>query len=86
MNAAADKWHRCGGNWRKVFVMVDADVSGEMDYEEMVRFLRSPFPCLGLYKSQLSEADVRGLWRALDSDASGQICTREFAAFMRQHG
>mmetsp|Transcript_86181 Transcript_86181/g.216887 ORF Transcript_86181/g.216887 Transcript_86181/m.216887 type:complete len:1053 (+) Transcript_86181:128-3286(+) len=86
MNSSADKWHRCGGNWYKVFAAADTDGSGEMDYEELGRFLRNPFPCLSLSKQEMSEADVRGLWRALDADCSGQVTTREFTAFMRQHG
>jgi len=86
MNAAADKWHRCGGNWYKVFTACDEDGSGSMDFDEMVSNLRSNYPGLSITQSQLSDSDMRGLWRALDIEKSGAVDVKSFMVFMRQHG
>jgi len=86
MNAAADKWHRCGGNWYKVFRACDEDGSGSMDYDEMVANLRSGFPGLSILQGQVSDADMRGLWRALDAELAGCVDVKNFMVFMRQHG
>ena len=40
LNDAADKWHRAGGNWFKVFKALDTDDSGKMGYEELLEVLR----------------------------------------------
>jgi len=88
MNASADRWHRCGGNWYKVFAAVENGVrhAGELAYDEMVRFFREPYPRLQITRKDVSDEEVRGLWKALDTDLSGKVTTKEFTAFMRQHG
>jgi len=86
MNAAADKWHRAGGNWYKVFTACDEDGSGNMDFEEMVSNLRSNFPGLSITHRQVSDIEMRGLWKALDTDRSGLLDVKHFMVFMRHHG
>mmetsp|Transcript_41810 Transcript_41810/g.89101 ORF Transcript_41810/g.89101 Transcript_41810/m.89101 type:complete len:1075 (-) Transcript_41810:69-3293(-) len=88
MNSSADRWHRCGGNWYKVFAMVEnsARHSGELEYDEMVRFLREPYPRLQLTRKDIGDEEMRGLWKALDTDESGKVTVKEFTAFMRLHG
>ena len=34
----------------------------------------------------MSDDDVKGLWRGLDDDASGEVTVQEFMVFMRRHG
>lgn len=86
LNAAADHYYRCSGNWFKVFVKIDEDGSGEMEFEELVGFLRRPYPCLGIPPSRLGDHDIRGFWRALDDQRTGRVATRQFTGFMRHHG
>lgn len=86
LNGAADHYYRCSGNWYKVFAKFDEDRSGTMEFDELVAFLRRPLPGLRIPVTLLPDDEVRGLWRALDADRSGSVSTREFTAFMRQHG
>jgi Ca2+-binding EF-hand superfamily protein len=85
LNAAADRWHRCSGNWYKVFAIVDEDRSGVMHYDELQIFIRRPYPSLSISASQVDELALQGLWRALDTDRSGKVTIKEFMAFMRKH-
>lgn len=86
INKSADKWHRCSGNWYKVFTAVDTAGSGEFDFDDMLRVMRCKFPGLSLTTKDMSDQEARGLWREIDGDRSGRVSTREFMAFMRHHG
>ena len=72
-------------NWYKIFVMMDLDGSGRMGYEELVGCIRGQYPCLSLNKKQFSLCWIRGLWKAIDVDRSGDVTVDEFVAFMRRH-
>lgn len=85
MNAAADKWHKAGGNWFKIFRRMDTDESGQMGYEEIEAVIRTTFPGLKLSLNEISEENLHGLWKALDVDRSGLISVQEFMIFMRRH-
>ena len=54
--------------------------SGMIAYGELRQGLRQQ---LRLSKAELPEARLRGLWKALDADASGWISCGEFGKFMR---
>jgi len=82
--AAAEKWHRAGGNWYKVFNLVDKDESGNIGYQELFEIIRRPLPCLAISEHKISDSDLKGLWKAMDEDASGEISVREFMVFMRR--
>lgn len=86
LNAAAEKWHRAGGNWYKVFNSVDDQGSGSMDFAEFTSVVRKRFPGLGVNAQQLSDSDLKGLWRALDRRFAGIVELHEFMCFMRHHG
>lgn len=86
LNAAAEKWHRTGGNWYKIFTACDEDGSGSMGYQEFVKIVRRGYPGLSISASLVSDAELRGLWRALDREASGTVGAKEFMGFMRTHG
>lgn len=86
LNRAADKWHRCSGNWYKVFCACDADGSGEMEFQEMVGVVRDHYPGLSITSKEMNDDDLRGLWRCIDSDRSGKVSIKEFMSFMRLHG
>ncbi|KAK7247730.1 tRNA methyltransferase [Aureococcus anophagefferens] len=85
MNGAADKWHKAGGNWFKIFRRMDTDESGSMGFEEIEAVVRTSFPGLNLKPEELGDEAVRGLWKALDVDRSGLISVQEFMIFMRRH-
>jgi len=86
MDTKADRLHRCSGNWYKVFSMIDADGTGEMEFDELVDLVRKNNPCLALTRKEVSDDDLRGLWKAADDDRSGKVTTKEFFALMRKHG
>ncbi|KAH8062202.1 oxidoreductase [Aureococcus anophagefferens] len=86
MNAAAEKWHQAGGNWFKIFKRLDTSGDGLMGFEEIEHIIRAIFPGLHITKKELSEENLRGLWKALDADRSGAISVQEFMIFMRRHG
>jgi Ca2+-binding EF-hand superfamily protein len=86
MNKAAAKWHQAGGNWYKVFRLIDSDNSGNMGFDELREIVRRPLPCLAISAKKVSDQDLRAMWKALDEDRSGQTTVREFMVFMRRHG
>mmetsp|Transcript_54805 Transcript_54805/g.102773 ORF Transcript_54805/g.102773 Transcript_54805/m.102773 type:complete len:1348 (+) Transcript_54805:158-4201(+) len=86
INGAAQKWHQAGGNWYKVFRLIDTDNSGKMGFDELREICWRPLPCLAIPPRRLPEKDLRTLWKALDSDQSGMCTVNEFMIFMRKHG
>jgi Ca2+-binding EF-hand superfamily protein len=85
LNKAADAYYLCGGNWYKVFSKMDGDRSGEMEFEELVAFMRRPLPGLCITSKTISDDQIKGFWRNLDTDQSGKISMKEFAGFMRRY-
>lgn len=73
-------------NWFKMFTMLDADGSGRLGFEELEDVLRKPYPCLATPEQVVSVASLRGLWKAIDADASGDVTVDEFMTFMRSKG
>jgi len=86
MNAAATKWHRAGGNWYKVFRLIDSDNSGHMGFDELREIVHRPLPCLAIPTTRVTDRDLRAMWKALDVDRSGDATVREFMCFMRKRG
>jgi hypothetical protein len=84
MSAAADKWHRAGSNWYKVFNLVDKDQSGGIGFNEMFDIIRRPLPCLAIPATVISDSELKSLWKSMDEDRSGEITVREFMVFMRR--
>jgi len=60
---------------------MDDDGSGRISYDELRRGVREQ---LHLSKTEMAEARLRSLWKALDDDASGWISAGEFGRFMRK--
>lgn len=85
LNAHAEKWHRAGGNWYKIFKRIDADDSGEMTFAEFRHMCRSIYPGLNVDRKLLGDGLLKGLWRAMDADSSGEVTVQEFMVFMRHH-
>jgi len=86
LNAAAEKWHRAGGNWYKVLTVCDEDKSGRLEFEEFCRVVRKKFPGLSLSQADMRDDELRGIWRSMDEDRSGCVSIREFMIWMRNHG
>ena len=74
------------GNWYKVFTLIDVDGSGKLGYEELEEVIRADYPGLGMKPAAISTSRVRGLWKAIDADRSGDVTVDEFMSFMRRHG
>ena len=72
------------GNWYKVFQMIDVDGSGKLGYEELEEVIRAEYPGLGIASSTMSTTNIRGLWKAIDADRSGDVTVDEFMSFMRE--
>eukprot|EP00928_Gymnodinium_smaydae_P011188 TRINITY_DN14157_c0_g1_i1.p1 TRINITY_DN14157_c0_g1~~TRINITY_DN14157_c0_g1_i1.p1 ORF type:complete len:1380 (-),score=321.70 TRINITY_DN14157_c0_g1_i1:204-4343(-) len=86
LDESAEKWHNAGGNWMKVFRMVDSDLNMRLSFEEFREVVRRPLPCLAIPAKKVSHADLQSLWTRLDTDRSGEVTVQEFMRFMRQHG
>eukprot|EP00913_Durusdinium_trenchii_P028664 g26880.t1 len=84
LNRAAHKWHRAGGNWFKIFNQIDADGSGNLSYDELVSCVRSSYPCLRVSTNEVTDKELRGLWKALDSMGSIEVPVHRFMVFMRR--
>ena len=67
--------------WFDMFNRVDTDQSGQIDFNEFCRFVRTE---LRVNVGALSEGRLRAVWVALDADNSGFITSGEFAAFARR--
>jgi len=84
ISGAAHKWYRAGGSWYKIFRLVDTDASDRLGFQEFFDIIRRPLPCLAVTEKQLRDRDLKGLWKALDTDRSGDVDVSEFMCFMRR--
>lgn len=55
------------------------DTSGRLDYEELAKVVRKPYPGLKISESMLSDEELRGVWKAMD--ASGHVSIDDFVVF-----
>jgi Ca2+-binding EF-hand superfamily protein len=85
INGAAKRWLHAS-SWVKVFRAIDQDENGRLGYDELERVVRANGTQggLSLTTSDLTDNDLRGLWRALDRDVSGEVTIDEFMGFMRR--
>ena len=67
--------------WFVLFKLMDEDNSGRIGYNELSWMVRER---MRMGHKALSEAKLRSVWRALDTDGSGEISAGEFGAFMRR--
>jgi Ca2+-binding EF-hand superfamily protein len=67
-------------SWYKLFVHMDDDLSGKINYHELEDMVRNE---LKVPNSRFSEDQLKGIWLALDEDESGLITTGEFGKLMR---
>ena len=58
--------------WFKFFRVLDDDGSGRISFDELSRGIRDK---LGVGAAELPEPRLHALWRRLDEDASGYICS-----------
>lgn len=69
-----------GRSWYKLFVHMDDDLSGKINYHELEDMIRGE---LKIPNSRLTEEQLQAIWRYLDEDHSGLITSGEFGHFMR---
>jgi len=85
ISVQADKWYRAGGNWYKIFKLVQgANASDMIGHRDFFDIIRRPLPSLAMTEKQLSDRELKGLWKALDVDRSGDVDVPEFMCFMRR--
>jgi len=84
ISTAASKRIGSTTNWYKVFKLVDVDRSGSIGYDEFFRIIRRPLPCLAISTKEITNDELKGLWKAMDADLSGSISCQEFMVFMRR--
>jgi len=68
-------------SWYKLFVHMDDDLSGKINFHELEDMIRNE---LKIPKDRLSEDQLTSIWFALDEDRSGLITSGEFGKFMRR--
>jgi Ca2+-binding EF-hand superfamily protein len=68
-------------SWYKLFVHMDDDCSGKINYHELEDMIRNE---LKVGRDRLSEEQLKAIWHALDEDKSGLITAGEFGKFMRK--
>eukprot|EP00439_Symbiodinium_sp_Y106_P036824 s76_g4.t1 len=85
LNAAAHKWHRASGNWYKILTLCDEEKSGKLSFEEFNKVVRRTFPGLSISPEEISEDQLRGIWRSMDADQSGWVSVQEFMVWMRSN-
>lgn len=87
INKNAEKWHRCGGNWFKIFRSIKPDNSaGALSFAEFTACLRGSFPGLAIPEEKLNDEEIKGLWKLMDDDFSQEVCDKEFMNFMKREG
>ena len=74
------------GNWFQIFNKFDTDESGRLGFEELEGVTRMRDPGLNLAQKDLSTHDLKGLWKAIDADCSGDVTVDEYMHFMKAHG
>ena len=74
------------GNWFAIFNKFDTDESGRLGFEELEGVTRMRDPGLNLKEKDMSQDELKGLWRAIDEDSSGDVTVDEFMHFMKVHG
>ena len=86
LNRAAKTWQGGAFSWYKVFKAMDTDENDRLGYEELERVVRmnATQGGLSLKPNELADSALRGLWRALDEDSSGEVTIDEFMKFMRR--
>ena len=57
-----------------------------MSYEELKKVLRTGYPGLEVTTDQVTDNQIRALWRGLDDDLSGEVSVQEFMILFRRHG
>jgi len=67
-------------SWYKLFVHMDDDLSGKINYHELEDMVRNE---LKVPNSRFSDEQLMGIWNFLDEDRSGLITIGEFGKFMR---
>lgn len=67
-------------SWYKLFVHMDDDMSGKINYHELEDMVRNE---LKVSRERFTEDQLKGVWLALDADKSGLITAGEFGKFMR---
>ena len=73
------------GNWFKIFGHFDTDESGRLGWEELEQVSRRRDPGLNLSEEKITLHELRGLWRAIDIDCSGDVTVDEFMHFMKKN-
>lgn len=72
------------GNWWGLLHQIDFDSSASISIEELVSIIRRPLPCLEINETEISDLEIRGLWKAMDTDRCGCISRDDFMVFMRR--
>eukprot|EP00930_Biecheleria_cincta_P018104 TRINITY_DN1420_c0_g3_i1.p1 TRINITY_DN1420_c0_g3~~TRINITY_DN1420_c0_g3_i1.p1 ORF type:complete len:1071 (+),score=140.28 TRINITY_DN1420_c0_g3_i1:278-3490(+) len=86
LNDAAEKWHGCGGNWFKIFELIDLDSSGGISYCELEHCIRGSFPNFRMSKAVISDNEIKGFWKALAGVQNLTVPISRFMRFLRQQG
>jgi hypothetical protein len=70
-------------SWIKLFRSINEDKSGLISFSELMALTRDE-ALLHLLPAEVSDAQVKAFWIAMDTDRSGFISCGEFGAFMRK--
>jgi Ca2+-binding EF-hand superfamily protein len=79
----AEKTHGFNGNWGPILAKYDDDDTDTITFNKFHAMIRKPFPGLGFSKDEVTDMDIRSIWRESDEEEDGVQSTSDFGAFLR---
>eukprot|EP00435_Cladocopium_sp_Y103_P000472 s414_g1.t1 len=76
-------WAQCTKSAQRT---LGQDTSGRLEYEELAKVVRKPYPGLKISESMLSDEELRGVWKAMDAEKSGHVSIQDFVLFQTKLG
>jgi len=84
LSEAANRLHHAGGNWFKIFRSIDVANQKHISFLDFTKYVRSTLPGLQISPQDLSDSDLRGLWKAIDVDVTMHVTLHRFMVFFRK--
>eukprot|EP00928_Gymnodinium_smaydae_P012261 TRINITY_DN14453_c0_g1_i2.p1 TRINITY_DN14453_c0_g1~~TRINITY_DN14453_c0_g1_i2.p1 ORF type:complete len:620 (-),score=56.72 TRINITY_DN14453_c0_g1_i2:147-1757(-) len=83
LEAHAETAHSFRGNWYLVTHKLGWDGHSMLSFCDVMSTIRHPKPGLHVAHKDISDEEIRALWRAADNELEGSITVNDFVRFMR---